>query len=270
MAGLIGLAGRVAMVTGAGRGQGRAQAVAMAQAGADIVCCDLCHDQPSVPYRLSAREDLEETARLVRETGRRCIVQEADAASVEQMEALVAAASPLGGVDVVCANAGVINFGRAWELSEAQWDQVIGTNLKGAWATCRAAIPGMIERDRGGSVILIGSAASLRGYPGISHYAAAKHGLVGLMRSLAMELAQHRIRVNSVLPGGVRTFMGTAEAMQAWLQAEPDASRALAPLLPVDLVEPEDVAAAVVWLASDAARLVTGVAVPLDGGVQLR
>lgn len=270
MAGLIGLAGRVAMVTGAGRGQGRAQAVAMAQVGADIVCCDLCHDQPSVPYRLSAREDLEETARLVRETGRRCIVQEADAASVEQMEAVVAAASPLGGVDVVCANAGVINFGRAWELSEAQWDQVIGTNLKGAWATCRAAIPGMIERDRGGSVILIGSAASLRGYPGISHYAAAKHGLVGLMRSLAMELAQHRIRVNSVLPGGVRTFMGTAEAMQAWLQAEPDASRALAPLLPVDLVEPEDVAAAVVWLASDAARLVTGVAVPVDGGVQLR
>ena len=270
MAGLIGLAGRVAMVTGAGRGQGRAQAVAMAQAGADIVCCDLCHDQPSVPYRLSAPEDLEETARLVREAGRRCLVQQADAASVEQMEAVVAVASPLGGVDVVCANAGVINFGRAWELSEAQWDQVIATNLKGAWATCRAAIPGMIERDRGGSVILIGSAASLRGYPGISHYAAAKHGLVGLMRSLAMELARHRIRVNCVLPGGVRTFMGTAEAMQAWLQAEPDSSRALAPFMPVDLVEPEDVAAAVVWLASDAARLVTGVAVPVDGGVQLR
>ena len=271
MAGLTGLAGRVAMVSGAGRGQGRAQAVALARAGADIVACDLCHDQPTVPYRLSAREDLEETARLVREAGRRCVVKEADAASVEQMKAVAAAAaSQLGGVDVICANAGVINFGRAWVLSEAQWDQVIGTNLKGAWATCRAAIPGMIERDRGGSVILIGSAASLRGYPGISHYAAAKHGLVGLMRSLAIELAPHRVRVNCVLPGGVRTFMGTTEAMQAWLQAEPDASRALAPLLPVDLVEPEDVAAAVVWLASDAARLVTGVAVPVDAGVQLR
>src|SRR5215472_13211882 len=271
MAGLSGLAGRVALVTGAGRGQGRAQAVAMARAGADIVGCDLCHDQPSIPYGLGTREDLEETARLVRQAGRRSIVQEADAASVEQMEAVVAAAaSNLDGIDIICASAGVINFGRAWHLSDAQWDQVIRTNLKGAWATCRAAIPGMIERDRGGSVILIGSAASLRGYPGISHYAAAKHGLVGLMRSLAIELAPHHIRVNCVLPGGVRTPMGTTGAMQDWLKAEPDASRALAPLLRVDLVEPEDVAAAVVWLASDAARLVTGVALPVDAGVQLR
>ncbi|HKF19156.1 MAG TPA: mycofactocin-coupled SDR family oxidoreductase [Candidatus Dormibacteraeota bacterium] len=270
MASLTGLAGRVAMVTGAGRGLGRAQAVAIAQAGADILGCDLCCDRPTVPYALSTREDLEETARLVRQAGRRCLVQKADAASVEQMEAAAAVAADLGGVDVICANAGVINFGRAWELSEAQWDQVIGTNLKGAWATCRAAVPGMIERDRGGSVILIGSAASLRGYPGIAHYAAAKHGLLGLMRSLAIELAPHRIRVNCVLPGGMRTSMGVSEAMQDWLQAEPDASRSLAPLLPVDLVEPEDVAAAVVWLASVAARLVTGVALPVDAGVQLR
>ena len=270
MARLTGLAGRVAMVTGAGRGQGRAQAVALAQAGADIVGCDLCHDQPTVPYRLSTHEDLEETARLVRQAGRRCLVQEADAASVDEMKAAAAAAADLGAIDVICANAGVINFGSAWELSDAQWDQVIGTNLKGAWATCRAAIPGMISRNRGGSIILIGSAASLRGYPGISHYAAAKHGLLGLMRSLAIELAPHRIRVNCVLPGGVRTSMGTTRAMQNWLQAEPEASRALAPLLPVDLVEPEDVAAAVVWLASDAARLVTGVALPVDAGVQLR
>jgi SDR family mycofactocin-dependent oxidoreductase len=264
------LLGLVAIVTGAGRGQGRAQAVAMAHAGADIVACDLCRDQPTVPYELSTREDLQETARLVRQAGRRCLVQEADAASVEQMAAAAALAAGLGGIDVICANAGVISFGRAWELSEAQWDQVIDTNLKGAWATCRAAIPGMIERGRGGSIVMLGSASSLRGYPGISHYTAAKHGLLGLTRALAIELAPHRIRVNCVLPGGVRTSMGTSEAMQEWLRAEPEASRALGALLPVDLVEPEDVAAAVVWLASAEARFVTGVALPVDAGVQLR
>ena len=262
--------GLVAIVTGAGRGQGRAQAIAMAHAGADIVACDLCRDQPTVPYELSTREDLQETARLVRQAGRRCLVQEADAASVEQMAAAAALAADLGGIDVICANAGVISFGRAWELSEAQWDQVIDTNLKGAWATCRAAIPGMIERGRGGSIVMLGSASSLRGYPGISHYTAAKHGLLGLTRALAIELAPHRIRVNCVLPGGVRTSMGTSEAMQEWLRAEPEASRALSALLPVDLVEPEDVAAAVVWLASAEARFVTGVALPVDAGAQLR
>lgn len=270
MASLSRLLGLVAIVTGAGRGQGRAQAIAMAHAGADIVACDLCRDQPTVPYELSTREDLQETARLVRQAGRRCLVQEADAASVEQMAAAAALAADLGGIDVICANAGVISFGRAWELSEAQWDQVIDTNLKGAWATCRAAIPGMIERGRGGSIVMLGSASSLRGYPGISHYTAAKHGLLGLTRALAIELAPHRIRVNCVLPGGVRTSMGTSEAMQEWLRAEPEASRALSALLPVDLVEPEDVAAAVVWLASAEARFVTGVALPVDAGAQLR
>ena len=242
----------------------------MAIAGADIVACDLCHDQPSVPYGLTTLDDLEETARLVRQTGRRCLVQEADAADVAQMEAAAALGTGLGGIDVVCASAGVISFGKAWELSEAQWDQVIDTNLKGAWATCRAAIPGMIDRRRGGSIILIGSASSLRGYPGISHYVAAKHGLLGLTRALAIELAPHAIRVNCVLPGGVRTAMGTSQAMQEWLRGEPEASRALSALLPVDLVEPEDVAAAAVWLASAEARFVTGVALPVDAGVQLR
>ena len=270
MASLSRLAGLVALVTGAARGQGRAQAVALANAGADIVACDLCHDQPTVPYPLSTPEDLRETARLVRQAGRRCRAQQADVTSVGQMEATAALGAGLGGIDVVCANAGVISFGKAWELSEAQWDHVVDTNLKGAWATCRAAIPGMIERGRGGSIVLIGSAASLRAYPGISHYTAAKHGLLGLTRALALELAPHRIRVNCVLPGGVRTSMGTSEAMQEWLRAEPDASRALSPLLAADLVEAEDVAQAAVWLASAEARFVTGVALPVDAGVQLR
>jgi SDR family mycofactocin-dependent oxidoreductase len=260
----------VALVTGAARGQGRASAVALARAGADVVACDAAVDLPTVPYALATPQDLEETARAVRETGRRCLALQADAASVEQMAEAAAAAAELGSLEVVCANAGVISFGRSWELSEPQWDEVLAVNLKGVWATCRAAIPVLLERGAGGSIVITGSAASLRGYPGISHYAAAKHGVIGLMRSLAIELAPHRIRVNCVLPGGVRTPMGTAAAMQGWLEDEPDAARALTSLLPVDLVEPEDVSAAVVWLASDSARHVTGVALPIDAGVQLR
>jgi SDR family mycofactocin-dependent oxidoreductase len=261
---------RVALVTGAARGQGRASTLALARAGADVVACDVAADAPTVPYGLATEADLEETARAVEAAGRRCATVRADAAGVAGMEAAVARADELGALEVVCANAGVISFGRSWELTEAQWDQVVATNLKGVWATCRAAIPGMIERGRGGSIVITGSAASLRAYPGISHYVAAKHGVVGLMRALALELAPHRIRVNCVLPGGVRTPMGTAEAMQGWLAAEPEASRMLTALLPVDLVEPDDVSAAVAWLASDAAHLVTGVVLPVDAGVQLR
>jgi SDR family mycofactocin-dependent oxidoreductase len=261
---------RVALVTGAARGQGRAHALALARAGADVVACDLAADQRTVPYGLATESDLDDTACAVRAAGRRCTTVRADAASVEQMAEAVARADELGALELVCANAGVISFGRSWELTEAQWDQVVATNLKGVWATCRAAIPGLIERGRGGSIVITGSAASLRGYPGISHYAAAKHGVIGLMRTLAIELAPHRIRVNCVLPGGVRTPMGTGEAMQGWLAAEPDASRALTALLPVDVVEPEDVSAAVAWLASDAARFVTGVVLPVDAGVLLR
>lgn len=261
---------RVALVTGAARGQGRAHALALARDGADVVACDLAADVPTVPYGLASEADLEETARAVRATGRRCVTFRGDAAGVEAMAEAVARADDLGALEAVCANAGVISFGRSWELTEAQWDQVVATNLKGVWATCRAAIPGMIDRGRGGSIVITGSAASLRGYPGISHYAAAKHGAVGLMRALAIELAPHRIRVNCVLPGGVRTPMGTDDAMQGWLAGEPEASRMLTALLPVDLVEPEDVSAAVAWLASDAAHLVTGVVLPVDAGVQLR
>jgi SDR family mycofactocin-dependent oxidoreductase len=259
----------VALVTGAGRGQGRAQAVALAGLGLDVVACDLGHDLPTVPYPLASPGDLEETGRLVREQGRRCLIELADAADLAAMRTLAARAEELGPVEVVVANAGVISFGRAWELDEAAWDEVIRTDLKGAWVTCRAALPAMVSRGRG-SVVLVGSAASLRGYPGIAHYSAAKHGLLGLMRALALELAPLGVRVNCVLPGGVRTPMGTSAAMRAWLDSHPDAARALTAPLTVDLLEPDEVAAAVGWLASEAARHVTGVALPIDAGVQLR
>jgi SDR family mycofactocin-dependent oxidoreductase len=266
------LTGRVALVTGAGRGQGRVHAVALARAGADIVACDVAADLSTIPYSLARPGDLHSTAEAVREAGRRCLATVADVRDLAAMEDLVArGTAELGQVDVVCANAGVISFGKSWQLTEAQWDDVLETNLKGAWATCRAAIPGMIEAGRGGTIVLTTSAAGLKGFGGMAHYAASKHGLIGLARTMAIELAPHRIRVNCVAPGGVRTPMGTNEAIHGHLAAEPDAARALTNLLPdLDLVEPEDVSAAVVWLVSDAARYVTGVVLPVDAGVQLR
>ena len=266
------LSGRVALVTGAGRGQGRSHALALAHAGADIVACDLTADLSTVPYALSGADDLERTAGAVRRAGRRCLSVAADVRDVRAMEDLEArGTAELGPVDIVCANAGVISFGQSWQLEESQWDEVVDTNLKGAWATCRAAIPGMIAGGRGGAIVLTTSAAGLKSFSGMAHYSASKHGLIGLARTMAIELAPHRIRVNCVAPGGVRTPMGTNEAIQGHLAAEPDVARALTNLLPdLDLVEPEDVSAAVAWLVSDAARYVTGVVLPVDGGVQLR
>ena len=257
-------------MTGAARGQGRSHALALARAGADVVATDLGRDLETVPYQLGGADELEETRRQVEALGRRCLCRVGDVRDLRAMEEIVAqAASELGAVEIVCANAGVISFGSSWQLSEAQWDEVVDSNLKGAWLTCRATVPGMIQGGRGGCIVLTSSAAGLRGYSGFAHYVAAKHGVVGLMRSLAIELAPHRIRVNCVHPGGVRTPMALSEAMQGQVAADPHANRALGALLPIDLVEPEDVSAAVVWLASDAARYVTGVSLPVDAGTLL-
>jgi SDR family mycofactocin-dependent oxidoreductase len=262
--------GRVALVTGAARGQGRSHALALAAAGADLVLCDVAAQLQTVPYPLAQETDLEETAAAVRATGRRCLPVVVDVRDVGEMErAASRAAAELGTVDILCSNAGVISFGSSWQLSEQQWNEVVDTNLKGSWSACRAVIPGMLERGRG-AIVLTASAAAFHAYGGMAHYVASKHGVVGLMRTLALELAPHGIRVNAVVPGGVRTVMGTNDAMQGQLALDPEASRALTALLDTDVVEPEDVTAAVVWLASDAARYVTGVALPVDAGVLLR
>ena len=266
------LTGRVALVTGGGRGQGRSHAVTLARAGADIVACDVAMELPTIPYGQSTPEELARTAEAVRQAGHRCLSVVADVRDLRAMEDLVArGTAELGRIDIVCANAGVISFGQSWQLTEPQWDEVLDTNLKGAWTTCRAAVPGMIDAGRGGAIVLTTSTAGLKGFGGIAHYSASKHGLIGLARTMAIELAPYKIRVNCVEPGGVRTPVGTSEAIQGHLSAEPEAARALTNLLPdVDLVEPEDVSAAVAWLVSDAARHVTGVVLPIDAGVQLR
>jgi SDR family mycofactocin-dependent oxidoreductase len=262
---------RVALVTGAARGQGRSHAVALARAGADLVVCDLARQLATVPYPLGTGEELAETVRLVEAEGRRCLSDTLDVRDGPGLRALVGrTVATLGRLDVLCANAGVISYGAAWELTDAQWDEVVGVNLTGVWQSCRAAVPAMLAGGEGGAIVITTSTAALKGLAGMAHYAAAKHGCIGLARSLAVELAPHRIRVNCVAPGGVRTPMGTNAQMRRVMEADPELARTLAALLPVDLVEPEDVSAAVTWLCSDAARQVTGAVVPVDAGTVLR
>jgi SDR family mycofactocin-dependent oxidoreductase len=271
VSGVTTLTEKVALVTGAARGQGRAHAVALARAGADVAVCDVAHPLPTIPYALGTPDELAETVRLVEAEGRRCLTAVVDVRDGAALEELVEqAVADLGRLDILVANAGVISYGSAWELSEEQWDEVLGVNLTGVWKSCRAAVPAMLDRGEGGAIVITASTASVKGLAGMSHYAAAKHGCVGLARSLALELAPHRIRVNCVAPGGVRTPMGTNTAMRELLDQDPALAASLTAALPVDLVEPEDVSAAVVWLCSDAARQVTGTVLPLDAGTLLR
>ncbi|MCW2620976.1 MAG: short-chain dehydrogenase/reductase [Frankiales bacterium] len=258
--------GKVALVTGAGRGQGRSHAVRLAEEGADVVVTDICADVAGVSYALATPEQLEETAALVRATGRRCVVRVADVRSTPALRSAVDAAyDELGGLDVLVANAGVLTFAPAWELTDEAWDVVLDVNLKGIFNTVRAAVPRMIEADKGGSLILTSSAAGIRGHVGYAHYVASKHGVVGLMKSLANELAGHRIRVNTVHPTGVSDTGMMPEGLSEAMMADPlfalAASNPLAPF-----VEPRDVSNAVLFLASEEARYVTGLQMTVDAG----
>lgn len=260
--------GKVALITGAARGQGRSHAVRLAEEGADVVITDVCHDiSDELRYTLATKEQLEETAELVRATGRRCVAVQADVRSVAEVRAAVdAATTEFGRLDVVVANAGIMTIGRAWELSEEAWDVVVDVNLKGAWNTARAAIPGMIEAAAGGSIIITSSAAGIRGHVPYAHYVASKHGVVGLMKALSNELAPHRIRVNTVHPTGVSdTGITVGEPIEQLAAREPlFALAAMNPLAP--FVEPRDVSNAVLFLASEEARYVTGLQFTVDAG----
>jgi SDR family mycofactocin-dependent oxidoreductase len=273
------LGGKVAIITGGARGQGRAHALALARAGADLVVCDIAAQLPTVPYALATPEDLEETRRQVEALGRRCLAVRADVRDGEAMRALAAQAlEALGRVDILIANAGIESFGRAWELSDAQWDEMIGVNLTGVWQSCKAAIPPMIAGGRGGAIVITSSIAGLKPLANNAHYCASKHALVGLMRTLALELAPHGIRVNSIHPSTVDTPIVRNQAMYTLFSGgDPAATEADAlpafralNLLPIPWMAPEDIANAALWLVSDAARYVTGVALPVDAGLLLK
>lgn len=271
------LEGKVALVTGAGRGQGRSHAVRLAREGADVVAFDICAPIASVGYDMASAADLAETAMLVAEQGRRVIARKVDVRDGAAVTAAVdEAVAELGRLDVVCANAGVVGLAPAARLSDELWDDVIAVNLSGVFRTARAAIPHLRAGGRGGSIILTSSAAAVKPLRNNAHYVASKHGVTGLMKVLALELAADNIRVNSILPTGVDTPMiHNAHAYSVFVPDRDPATVSrddVAPilqshnLLPVPWVESEDISNAVVWLASEEARYVTGAMLPVDAG----
>jgi SDR family mycofactocin-dependent oxidoreductase len=271
------LDGKVAFITGAARGQGRSHALALAREGADIVALDIARDAfETVPYPLGSEAELDETVAAVKALGRRALKGLADVRELAQLEAAVDTALDMfGGIDIVCANAGIGSFFVSWEITPQQWQDMIDVNLTGVFNTTRATLPSMVERGQGGSLVLTSSTAGLIGYPNTAHYTAAKHGVIGLMKVLAQELGPHRIRVNAVCPTTVGTPMVVNQttfdlfAPDVTNPTADDVHEAFAGLnsLPdLPWIEPEDVSEAVVWLCSDAARYVTGLAMPIDAG----
>jgi SDR family mycofactocin-dependent oxidoreductase len=265
------VAGKVALITGAARGQGRSHAVRLAEEGADIIGVDICRDLTELDYPLASPEDLAETVRLVEKAGRRMVTAVVDVRDPEPLrDAVDAGVDELGRLDVAVANAGVCCVRRWDEVTPELWDTVIGVNLTGVWNTCQAALPHLVAAG-GGSVILISSAAGLKGQPFFTPYSAAKHGLVGIMRSLANELGSRRVRVNSIHPTGVDTPMlvGTA-GLAARIADEPDLGPLFRNALPVEVIAPADVSHAVLYLSSDESRSVTGHTLAVDAGTSAR
>jgi (+)-trans-carveol dehydrogenase len=269
--------GKVALVTGAGRGQGRSHALKLASEGADVIAVDIGPGRvETISYELASEGDLDTTVKEIEAMGRRAVKAIADVRSLSDLQAAVdAGLSELGRIDIVCANAGIGSWAVSWEMTEQQWKDMIDINLTGVFNAVRAALPSMVERGEGGSLVLTSSTAGLRAYANTAHYTAAKHGVIGLMKVLAQEAGPHRIRVNAVCPTTVRTPLvinaSTFELFAPHLEnpTEDDVREPFESLniLPgVAWIEPEDVSDAVVFLCSDAAKYITGVALPIDAG----
>jgi SDR family mycofactocin-dependent oxidoreductase len=268
------LEGKVAFITGAARGQGRSHAVRLAQEGADVIAVDLCGQIDTVPYPMATPEDLQQTVKEVEALDRRIVATQADVRDLSAMRDVVReGVAQLGRLDIVLANAGIAPMGDDTDPERAFRD-VVEVNLTGVWNTVRAAAPVLVEQGNGGAIVLTSSTAGLKGIgggsPGGEGYTAAKHGVVGLMRTFATTLAPHRIRVNSVHPTGVNTPMIVNDFMAQWLAEAGDVQGALTNLLPVELVEPVDISNAIVFLVSDDARYVTGVTLPVDAGFTVK
>jgi SDR family mycofactocin-dependent oxidoreductase len=274
------LAGKVALVTGAARGQGRSHAVRLAQEGADVIAVDACESLAWMTYPLASPEDLNHAAQLVEKEGRRVVARRADVRDLDGMQAAVAAGvAELGRLDVVCANAGIIPpLGLTWELDADQWREVVDVNLNGVFITVKTAIPHMIEAGNGGSITLTSSGAALISSTHLAGYSATKAALLSLTRTLAYELAPQFIRVNAICPTAVDTPMIQNESL--YRSFRPDLASPgqddVAPefqaknLLPIPWVDAADISNAIVWLASDQARYVTGVTLPVDAGNALK
>lgn len=271
------LVGQVALITGGARGVGRSHALTLAAEGADIVICDTPGGAPTVSYGVATADDLVATAKEIEGLGRRCIAVATDVRDRPGLRDLAArAVLELGRLDIVIANAGICTFGPAWELTDAQWDDMIAVNLTGVFNTVRACVPHLITAGRGGSVVLTSSIAGLWATPNVSHYVAAKHGVTGFMKALAIELGPHSIRVNAIHPGTVQTQMVVNQAGIDGLVGHFDSTVEEAkPLmerynvLPVAMLEPKDISRAVLYLVSDDGRYVTGTSMVIDSGASV-
>lgn len=268
------LEGQVAFITGAARGQGRAHAVRLAAEGTDIIALDICRDIDSMDYPNASAGELDETVKLVEKEERRIIARETDVRDANAVEQLVKdGVAEFGPLDIVIANAGIVRLGRGGDPRQIFRD-IIDVNLIGVWNTVQAAIPALIEGGRGGSIVLTSSTAGLKGtgtrQAGGQAYTAAKRGLVGLMQVWANALAQYSIRVNTIHPTGVATGMVMNDTMAALFTENDESLASMQNALPIQILQPEDIAAAVAFLVSDEAKFITGTAWPLDAGFSVR
>jgi SDR family mycofactocin-dependent oxidoreductase len=273
------LEGRVAFVTGAARGQGRAHAVRLASEGADIIAIDICGPiSDTVTYPAATSEELADTVRAIESTGRKVLAREVDIRDLAAQQQVVAdGIEQFGRLDIVVANAGILSWGRMFEMSEEQWDSVIDVNLNGTWRTIRAAVPAMIEAGNGGSIIIVSSSAGTKATPGNGHYSASKHGLVAITNALAIEVGEFGIRVNSIHPYSIDTPMVEPDAMMAIFSKYPAFLHSFKPMpyQPVnhdgkkglkEFMTPEEVTDVVLWLAGDGSATISGSQLAVDRG----
>lgn len=271
---------QVVFITGAAHGMGRAHALAFAREGAKLVLCDACRQYTTVPYPLAQPEELASLAAEIAEMGRPVIAKQVDVTNLTAMQALQEQAQQeLGPIDIVVANAGLYSFAPSWELSEEQWDETVNVDLKGVWITCKVCIPAMLQR-RSGKIICIASTAAVKGMANLAHYVAAKHGVLGLVKTLAIELAPYNVNVNAVCPTSIDTAMCRNQALYDIFAGGPGPQATKEHMLALmnqlnlfpdrDLLPPEAVSAAVLWLASNEARHITGCALPVDAGYLTR
>ncbi len=266
------LEGKVALITGAARGQGRAHAVTFAREGADIAALDVCKNLDYPRYALADEADLHETICQVRACGRKALSIVADVRSASEMEAAVQQTiATFDHIDILVCNAGIADMALTWDVTEAWWDTMLDINLKGYWLAVRYVVPHMLQQGKGGRIIMTSSVAGLRGLPGLSHYCASKWGVVGLAKSLAQEVAQFGITVNTIHPTGVDTKLITGMAEAASIPRQELVKKLYSDnVIPVELIDPNDIAQAALWLASDEARYLTGQALNIDAGRVLR
>jgi (+)-trans-carveol dehydrogenase len=272
--------GQVAFITGAAHGMGRSHALAFARAGANLVLCDACRQYSTIPYPLAQPQELEELVTEIEQLGVAVVAAQVDVTQLAAMQNLVEQAEgKLGPIDIVVANAGLYSFAPSWELSEQQWDETINVDLKGVWVTCKVCIPSMLTR-RSGKIICIASTAGMKGMANLAHYVAAKHGVLGLVKTLAIELAPYNINVNAVCPTSVDTAMCRNQALYDVFAGGPGPEATQEHMLHLmnqlnlfpdrNLLPPEAISAAVLWLASDEAQHMTGCALPVDAGYLTR